>query len=172
MIRRPPRSTLFPYTTLFRSTHQRVRSLGACHQVQVADIICEQGCRSRPNKHRMPMRVDETRHERAPTTGYCLSRGVPFDRNGVFRDFFNRVAAHENVHARTDLLALAVEDANVLEQCECWGLSRVRRVCEAKYSAENCCPAKHWNLLWSPPLRSTCLATSFVELIVLVRLLL
>src|SRR2546428_8633942 len=23
MIRRPPRSTLFPYTTLFRSTHQR-----------------------------------------------------------------------------------------------------------------------------------------------------
>src|SRR2546423_7845128 len=25
MIRRPPRSTLFPYTTLFRSSHQRVR---------------------------------------------------------------------------------------------------------------------------------------------------
>src|SRR3712207_8909561 len=24
MIRRPPRSTLFPYTTLFRSAHQRV----------------------------------------------------------------------------------------------------------------------------------------------------
>src|SRR3712207_7424044 len=26
MIRRPPRSTLFPYTTLFRSTHQRARA--------------------------------------------------------------------------------------------------------------------------------------------------
>src|SRR2546422_2332594 len=25
MIRRPPRSTLFPYTTLFRSEHKRVR---------------------------------------------------------------------------------------------------------------------------------------------------
>src|SRR2546430_5600907 len=25
MIRRPPRSTLFPYTTLFRSLHRRVR---------------------------------------------------------------------------------------------------------------------------------------------------
>src|SRR2546430_7158950 len=25
MIRRPPRSTLFPYTTLFRSTHRRAR---------------------------------------------------------------------------------------------------------------------------------------------------
>src|SRR3712207_8209522 len=26
MIRRPPRSTLFPYTTLFRSTEERIRS--------------------------------------------------------------------------------------------------------------------------------------------------
>src|ERR1035441_9204392 len=26
MIRRPPRSTLFPYTTLFRSKHQRAKS--------------------------------------------------------------------------------------------------------------------------------------------------
>src|SRR5690349_21998300 len=30
MIRRPPRSTLFPYTTLFRSRGQRLR--GAVHQ--------------------------------------------------------------------------------------------------------------------------------------------
>src|SRR2546426_4682705 len=28
MIRRPPRSTLFPYTTLFRSDHGRRRDLG------------------------------------------------------------------------------------------------------------------------------------------------
>src|SRR6266496_6112371 len=27
MIRRPPRSTLFPYTTLFRSAHRRCRSI-------------------------------------------------------------------------------------------------------------------------------------------------
>src|SRR2546430_11708218 len=32
MIRRPPRSTLFPYTTLFRSRFLRVRAEGAaCH---------------------------------------------------------------------------------------------------------------------------------------------
>src|SRR2546427_9500762 len=30
MIRRPPRSTLFPYTTLFRSPHVPVLVLGAC----------------------------------------------------------------------------------------------------------------------------------------------
>src|SRR5687767_15684241 len=29
MIRRPPRSTLFPYTTLFRSTRRRLRSFAA-----------------------------------------------------------------------------------------------------------------------------------------------
>src|SRR5258706_5830319 len=34
MIRRPPRSTLFPYTTLFRSVHQRDRRRfqPACHR--------------------------------------------------------------------------------------------------------------------------------------------
>src|SRR2546428_7329299 len=34
MIRRPPRSTLFPYTTLFRSVHERVR-----HPVAVLDRV-------------------------------------------------------------------------------------------------------------------------------------
>src|SRR6202022_4840489 len=34
MIRRPPRSTLFPYTTLFRS-HAGDRDLGGTHQEQV-----------------------------------------------------------------------------------------------------------------------------------------
>src|SRR5258707_15827371 len=33
MIRRPPRSTLFPYTTLFRSLHQfAARAAGRCQQ--------------------------------------------------------------------------------------------------------------------------------------------
>src|SRR2546425_9994575 len=40
MIRRPPRSTLFPYTTLFRSAHDRARSAPALgpgpRHVQVA----------------------------------------------------------------------------------------------------------------------------------------
>src|SRR5260221_2222193 len=35
MIRRPPRSTLFPYTTLFRSAHQlAVAHVGAAQQVE------------------------------------------------------------------------------------------------------------------------------------------
>src|SRR3712207_8030489 len=34
MIRRPPRSTLFPYTTLFRSNNQ-----GACREVRPAPML-------------------------------------------------------------------------------------------------------------------------------------
>src|SRR3989442_8306981 len=38
MIRRPPRSTLFPYTTLFRSTHDRSRQMH-----QAVPMLFDQG---------------------------------------------------------------------------------------------------------------------------------
>src|SRR3712207_7286852 len=43
MIRRPPRSTLFPYTTLFRSMHgtiamHQARELGRTAGVEIADV--------------------------------------------------------------------------------------------------------------------------------------
>src|SRR5260370_17798420 len=38
MIRRPPRSTLFPYTTLFRSVHRAARRLLAVAQCGVEDL--------------------------------------------------------------------------------------------------------------------------------------
>src|SRR3712207_7548555 len=39
MIRRPPRSTLFPYTTLFRSAHQAVRQLVEAAVVRVDERV-------------------------------------------------------------------------------------------------------------------------------------
>src|SRR2546430_13360448 len=40
MIRRPPRSTLFPYTTLFRSLHQPGRLIGAeRHAEQASETL-------------------------------------------------------------------------------------------------------------------------------------
>src|SRR3712207_7197298 len=39
MIRRPPRSTLFPYTTLFRSPAHRLQLGVALHQVLAADQV-------------------------------------------------------------------------------------------------------------------------------------
>src|SRR2546430_6045695 len=39
MIRRPPRSTLFPYTTLFRSTRLRLRAAGDAREEQLARVL-------------------------------------------------------------------------------------------------------------------------------------
>src|SRR2546430_10209791 len=40
MIRRPPRSTLFPYTTLFRSQHRRAaRRIGARPDLHAVDLL-------------------------------------------------------------------------------------------------------------------------------------
>src|SRR5258708_25076497 len=42
MIRRPPRSTLFPYTTLFRSLRQVLEScIARCARRGVVGIVCE-----------------------------------------------------------------------------------------------------------------------------------
>src|SRR5947209_9449626 len=52
MIRRPPKSTLFPYTTLFRSHHTRMGTAARRHSVQCP----------RPGPGRL-------RRRRAPATG-------------------------------------------------------------------------------------------------------
>src|SRR5438093_2939536 len=48
MIRRPPRSTLFPYTTLFRSPQQRPRTRFSCG---VGDDLPRGGGRLRSEEH-------------------------------------------------------------------------------------------------------------------------
>src|SRR5690348_18184271 len=40
MIRRPPRSTLFPYTTLFRSPRQAAQGRGPRHRPPRAPALC------------------------------------------------------------------------------------------------------------------------------------
>src|SRR5688572_31547864 len=62
MIRRPPRSTLFPYTTLFRSRYAQRRGLAvdsptcADHQVARCDQIRSRQ-RTRRNDHSFPSRI-------------------------------------------------------------------------------------------------------------------
>src|SRR2546423_9436989 len=46
MIRRPPRSTLFPYTTLFRSREDRGRERGRHRHARLGDGGEAEGCRS------------------------------------------------------------------------------------------------------------------------------
>src|SRR5260370_18563869 len=51
MIRRPPRSTLFPYTTLFRSAARRLPAIRNGRQGQLVGderIVGREGCRKEP----------------------------------------------------------------------------------------------------------------------------
>src|SRR2546430_9775594 len=48
MIRRPPRSTLFPYTTLFRSKQRLSQSLPAQLRVEIHRIIIRVSTRTSP----------------------------------------------------------------------------------------------------------------------------
>src|SRR2546429_9077995 len=43
MIRRPPRSTLFPYTTLFRSLNEAAKGLGRTHPNPVVGAVVAKG---------------------------------------------------------------------------------------------------------------------------------
>src|SRR2546430_11564637 len=45
MIRRPPRSTLFPYTTLFRSVFIRSQAVGQFRQKISGDLVVRDGVR-------------------------------------------------------------------------------------------------------------------------------
>src|SRR3712207_7620312 len=49
MIRRPPRSTLFPYTTLFRSSHAAAAQQRARRRVQ--DLVRQRDRRGRAVRH-------------------------------------------------------------------------------------------------------------------------
>src|SRR2546429_5181986 len=74
MIRRPPRSTLFPYTTLFRSLAERAPDLADERERHREPEQREPG---RDERHRQPERVEHHRRH-APVAG----RG----RRGLRRD--------------------------------------------------------------------------------------
>src|SRR2546421_10855520 len=58
MIRRPPRSTLFPYTTLFRSAAQpRARARQACGAVQ--EVLSDQSSGARSSVRRSEEHTSE-----------------------------------------------------------------------------------------------------------------
>src|SRR2546422_3694378 len=73
MIRRPPRSTLFPYTTLFRS-----RILAVGYPILVGITKC-----AWPGEDREPRRADDvSRPSAAREAGAGGVDGAPFDAEG------------------------------------------------------------------------------------------
>src|SRR5688572_32635445 len=68
IIRRPPRSTLFPYTTLFRSASRRARSLERCVYVRSAGRTPE-----RPEADRKSTRLNSS-HSQISYAVFCLKK--------------------------------------------------------------------------------------------------
>src|SRR5690348_18475172 len=101
MLRRPPRSTLFPYTTLFRSPEQRSETRGGTRRrlVGATGVPCEPRARrrkrqrviQRPNGHGGPPPVGQARTQ--PT--------VPFVTQVAYRLEFAHPGAPGPVGPRT-----------------------------------------------------------------------
>src|SRR2546430_5290737 len=83
MIRRPPRSTLFPYTTLFRSKESDLLGKGLQHilkQSIVEDLAPENDpkvkaveCRALPGKDRKSTRLNSS-HSQISYAVFCLKK--------------------------------------------------------------------------------------------------
>src|SRR6266849_5472818 len=94
MIRRPPRSTLFPYTTLFRSRHPRVRPDG---------VRGERPEHRRRSRDRKSTRLNSS-HEWTSYAVFCLKKkkihfveqgGTPkTERGDCSKEQATRLAAH------------------------------------------------------------------------------
>src|SRR3989442_8796407 len=72
MIRRPPRSTLFPYTTLFRSSHLRGSTLGCDCRLPTADGQSRNTLKGF-NRDRKSTRLNSS-HVRISYAVFCLKK--------------------------------------------------------------------------------------------------
>src|SRR3712207_7721103 len=66
MIRRPPRSTLFPYTTLFRSRRERRRRRGVLHAGDAGAAGARRGGRGRAHAAEVDVLLPEGPDRTAP----------------------------------------------------------------------------------------------------------
>src|SRR2546430_5348187 len=79
MIRRPPRSTLFPYTTLFRSTFCGRHPEGVAHVHAASDTQSSSGPHSKPLTNEMPPRDRKSTrlnssHSQISYAVFCLKK--------------------------------------------------------------------------------------------------
>src|SRR2546422_5484484 len=79
MIRRPPRSTLFPYTTLFRSEQRAAAVAGVERRVGLNDVVdqpsrlCAQGTAERAEEDRKSTRLNSS-HGYISYAVFCLKK--------------------------------------------------------------------------------------------------
>jgi hypothetical protein len=100
------------------SAKECIRCFGSRHQGRVADVSCHGGGGSRPHEHRVPVHVDQTRHQRSATAIEQDSVSIFIGGDRGRGNMLDLVSAHEHVRRARELPALSVEDADVLEQNE------------------------------------------------------
>src|SRR2546429_6607749 len=65
MIRRPPRSTLFPYTTLFRSIEHRYAASANCPSVRIPALVARAAAWSAIRGESLRSRPEKSSHHRS-----------------------------------------------------------------------------------------------------------
>src|SRR3712207_7755939 len=94
MIRRPPRSTLFPYTTLFRSVDLRLVELGypGEHPVEVAGLVADGDHARNHRRDRKSTRLNSS-HANISYAVFCLKKNhithvvYPYRINVLYNTF-------------------------------------------------------------------------------------
>src|SRR2546430_5890050 len=80
MIRRPPRSTLFPYTTLFRSPRRKVKGIGSVW-ILSSRIFPRRGNRTSDSRSdRKSTRLNSS-HSQISYAVFCLKKKKKKDKN-------------------------------------------------------------------------------------------
>src|SRR5258708_24642890 len=97
MIRRPPRSTLFPYTTLFRSSQRRRRGHGVHRaEVPLLSLPLERQCGDPPQGDRKSTRLNSS-HQIISYAVFCLKKKKSF----AHQDEIMKVLIHTSHHFNT-----------------------------------------------------------------------
>src|SRR2546430_14599923 len=97
MIRRPPRSTLFPYTTLFRSSAQQQARNTIAHFFRglVGERLPEYGFRRNPIREQVRHAIRDGPRLAGTSTGEDEDRPIcGFDRKPLFRVQFDEYSQY------------------------------------------------------------------------------
>src|SRR5437660_7437094 len=99
MIRRPPRSTLFPYTTLFRSLNPGKAAAGRRSSVMVSPIW-QSATSLMPAVDRKSTRLNSS-HVAISYAVFCLKKKTK-KKSKIFREYTNKVEYLYTVDLRSD----------------------------------------------------------------------
>src|SRR5258707_9024200 len=91
MIRRPPRSTLFPYTTLFRSLH--LMAIVVLNQSEVEHLLDMEGCIEAMLEDRKSTRLNSS-HANISYAVFCLKKKIKTrSHDGVMKPALHNLSA-------------------------------------------------------------------------------